>query len=97
MDTAEHNILFDFVKEQRVFNTEQKEFNKAILDEVQDLSRGLYGDKKNGTPGLVQRQEIDEIRITKLEGFRNKLLWFTSGSIVAGQAVWEVIKAKMIK
>lgn len=83
------------------FIIEQKAFNKTILDEVHALNRGIYGDAKNGTPGLLQRQDRDEKRIetiegelVKLKGFRNKVIWTGAGFVAGIQGLWELIKWK---
>lgn len=94
MDAQEHTILFDFVKEQRVMNSEQRTFNKTIMDEVRTIKRGMYGDSENGVKGLIQRQEEDEKQIKELKGFRNKMIWAGSGLVLGVQGIWEFIKWK---
>lgn len=95
MTSQEHVTLFDFIKEQRIFNTEQREFNRNILDKVDKIERGVYGDKVNGTMGLIERQGIDEQRIGRLEAFRNKFIWVVGGALAAIEIGWEILKRKL--
>jgi len=34
---------------------------------VDSIDRGMYGDVKNKQPGLIERQELDEKRLRKIE------------------------------
>lgn len=36
-------------------------------EELKKLNRGIYGDKDNKTPGLIERQEADEKKLEDLE------------------------------
>lgn len=94
MDAQEHAVLFEFVKEQRIFNGEVRNFMKTSMDEIKTIKRGMYGDSANGVKGLIQRQEEDEAKIKKLEGFRNRMIWFGSGIVIGLQAIVEFFKFK---
>lgn len=63
-------------------STEENSILQEILEEVHTIKRGLYGDEKNKTKGLIQKQEEDharfeknEARISSLEESRTKLKW----------------------
>jgi len=56
----------------------------TIGDDVEDLKRGVHGDKVNKTKGLIDRQEEDEKRITALENKnRNEKYWIGGFSAAA--------------
>ena len=44
-----------------------------ISDDVLDIKRGMYGDKVNGVPGLLDRQLSDEKRLNYLESYVPKI------------------------
>lgn len=52
-----------------------------ISQELHTVKRGVYGDKENGRPGLIETDKEQHKRIKDLEEFRKKALWFGSGAI----------------
>lgn len=74
----------------------QKERDKIdiVLDHLEKLQRGIYGDPDNNFKGLIERQDEDELRADKIERridkieYNNKLLWggatglFGSGGLI---------------
>ncbi|WP_420581946.1 hypothetical protein [Reichenbachiella sp.] len=67
---------------------------------IEDIHRGLYGDEKNGTLGLIERQKIDEeiradheLRISNLERFKKGLVWFSGvvATFLTSVLSWEKI------
>ena len=39
----------------------------VMEEKVDNIDRGMYGDKVNKQPGLLDRQELDEKRLSKIE------------------------------
>lgn len=50
---------------------------------IERLERGMYGDKDNKLPGLIDRQLSDEDRIEKLEQHNDRQKWWTGGVVAA--------------
>lgn len=65
-----------------------------LSGEVQEIHRGVYGDKKNGVKGLIDTDKEQHERIKSLEDTRKKGLWIGSGVLLALQGVWHLITSK---
>ena len=76
---------------------EEKQYNAMmgkltnIETEVGSISRAIYGDKVNQVPGLIDRQNADEVELKKLKDFRKKVLWGTGGFLIAFEVLHELI------
>jgi hypothetical protein len=67
-----------------------------IKIEVDTIKRGIYGDQKNKVSGLIDRQDLDERRISAIEG-NQKRFFAVLGMIgvavqVALNLVWDYVK-----
>lgn len=94
MTEQEHSVILAYMKEMRSDMTEVRGFMRNISEKVQKIERGMYGEGENGTPGLIQRQALDEQRITKIESKINRGVWFLSGILVSIEVAWQFIKQK---
>ena len=65
-----------------------------IKSEVDAINRGLYGDPKNKVPGLLDRQDIDERRISAIENNQKKFFAIVGGIVVVLEVAWNFIKHK---
>jgi hypothetical protein len=91
--------LDDIARQLSTMRTESQEFRHQVLNKLDNLNRGVYGDDQNGQAGLMQRQKADEVwrgdidnRIEKVERKQWKFN-ATIGLITVGLgAVWEFIK-----
>jgi hypothetical protein len=50
-----------------------------LAEETAIIKRGLYGDPKNKVRGLIDRQDQDEERITKIENRQTKSIAIVTG------------------
>ncbi len=64
---------------------------KQTAEDLETVKRGIYGDKANKVMGLLDRQDLDEKRIGKLEENQKKAVWWGSGLFVGLQRIWYVI------
>jgi len=80
-------------------SNEMKHIDKRF-DELQDvvdqIKRGLYGDKANNVPGLIavhaETKADHHRRISKVEKSVMKFLWFGGGAMMAIEIVWILFK-----
>ena len=94
MTTEEHLIKISSVQ------VEQGKTLTILVDKVGEIGRGLYGDPANKTMGLIDRQEIDEQRIDKLEKSASesklkKMGLFATGGALLVEA-WHHIKSAFL-
>ena len=94
MTTEEHLIKI------RSVQVEQGKTLTILVDKVGEIGRGLYGDPANKTMGLIDRQEIDEQRIDKLEKSASesklkKMGLFATGGALLVEA-WHHIKSAFL-
>ena len=61
---------------------------------IEEIRRGLYGDKQNGVKGLIDNRDEDHRRILKLEDTKKKMLWTGGGIIIAVELLWHSLKHK---
>ena len=84
MNADESKLLQTFV-------TSQENTNKQVLAELSTIHRGLYGDDKNKTPGLIERQEEDEERISRLEKWNERIMWIWGAVVTLVVGAWELL------
>ena len=94
MSTNENDKLDAFISEFR-------KFADKTGQSLAKLDRGVYGDKDNKTPGLIDRQIEDEKRIAALEEANKKRTWIMIGAsaVMSGltflvSLLWEAFKQK---
>jgi hypothetical protein len=67
-----------------------------IKIEVDTIKRGIYGDQKNKVAGLIDRQDLDERRISAIEGNQKRFFAVLGMIGVAVQVVlnlvWDYVK-----
>lgn len=51
-----------------------------ILETVDEISRGLYGDNKNKIPGVIDNVATHHTRLKSLEESRKKVLYWLGGA-----------------
>lgn len=68
-----------------------------ILEQVEKINRGVYGDKDNGVKGLIKENQDQEERIKSLEDTRKHAKYWVGGVTVAGSAVVVFVKEKLLK
>lgn len=67
-----------------------------MMIELDTIKRGLYGDQKNKVPGLLERQDRDEQRISSIENKQFKFYAVLTGVFVAVQIIYNFIKDKVL-
>lgn len=77
----------------KAFCERQDAFNTQLMGKVDEMHRGLYGEKKNDTPGVIARLGMTEKNVTKLFNFKNRVLWIGSGVALGVSAVWKLVEA----
>jgi hypothetical protein len=75
---------------------------RQIKEDVRTIRLGLYGDKDNRIPGLIDRQDDDEKkfleverRLEVVERKQYKTFVWGGGLVVAVQMIWNLIKGWM--
>jgi hypothetical protein len=61
-------------------------------EDLETIKRGIYGDKQNGVPGLLQENKDQEERIKKLEELKKKGTYMVAGVTLAWPVIWHHIK-----
>lgn len=74
------------------FMNSESEQNKKVLEEIAAVGRGVYGDKKNGYSGLIDRQQQTEADVKNLKQVKNRAMWTGSGIIIGVNAIIFFIK-----
>jgi len=65
---------------------------ETIRHELHTVKRGVYGDKENGRPGLIETDLEQHKRIKNLEEFRNKAVWIAAGAIAVVEVLTHLLK-----
>lgn len=73
----------------------QDEFNKKLLANINEISRGLYGDLTNKTPGVINALFDLSTEVAKNSFFRRKLIWLWSILFIVGQGLGFLIMEKV--
>lgn len=68
-----------------------KRFN-SLDEQVDKLSRGIYGEEDNESPGVMKRLKIIEIKVAKVFNFKNRIVWIGTGVAVGVSLVWKAIE-----
>ena len=71
-----------------------------IENDVHTIHRGVYGDKLNGRPGLIETDQQQHIRIKRLEDFHKKAAWIGGGAFVVLEFIYHaegILKAIIVK
>lgn len=76
--------------------TDREKIDK-ILKHVEKIDRGMYGDPDNMTPGVIERQLNDAIRIQRLEDSRKTQRYWIAGMITGLQAIWFFVIKLFVK
>ncbi|MEM9859679.1 MAG: hypothetical protein AAF843_20165 [Bacteroidota bacterium] len=71
--------------------TAEKEQFNSMVQKVDEIHRGLYGDKANGTEGLIARQKRDEERYCEMDDRVKKLESFKSFQLKAWGTFWTML------
>lgn len=100
MNPNENDQLGALVKSFNEFKETQYKFNTYCTTELEGISRGLYGDKKNAQPGIIDElseydRKLGEIRerVKTIEKSQYKTrVWLGVGSVSLVGAI-EAIKS----
>jgi hypothetical protein len=66
-----------------------------LIEKVDRINRGLYGDAENKQPGLMQDHYAIKDKVEKLEDHRKKAIYYGSGLFVGLQVAWLLFKEKL--
>lgn len=87
LDTIEM-ILKKFIREQGQHNGRVNEFmiqqetqNTKVIEEIDSVKRGVYGDPQNQNPGLLDRQKVTEETVRRIKSKQSKTFWWASGAV----------------
>lgn len=94
-----YDLLSDHIKKQDEQNAKQNRFmfnqyrnNLSVMQKINSLERGVYGDEPNETPGLNDRLKTNELEVNKLKNKQTRALAWGGGFIVGFNALIFLIK-----
>lgn len=83
-------ILKKFIREQNEHNRQVNFFMNSqsattakLIEDVEEIRRGVYGDKANEVVGLITKQSIFDTELKKVKLKLNRAFWWGSG-VIAG-------------
>jgi hypothetical protein len=66
-----------------------------ILQTVEKISRGVYGDPDNGVDGLIKENKDQEKRISALEDHQKKQKWMIAGVSFSVPVIIHFVKDRL--